>query len=185
MALTTLATLRLSAVEKRSLNFGASVMRILGGDTVPGDPLTFAAWRPLAYPDTYVMERPIPNGTAEGCSNLRYSKRRVLTPSGVDNLDLHGSLVDDFGQTLNLARLTGLVISSVTGSFTLSREANGAPIFLDVDNAITVSDGGIFAFIGHREGGHVVVTAGTADLLTITAGGSGCTYDIHIIGASA
>lgn len=182
MGLNTLAIIRLLSVEEKPLDFGSPVMRITGGDTVPGTDFGFGNWRPIT--GVYQMERPIPNGSVEGASDLRWSKRRVLGPSAVEDFDLAGgSLIDDFGQALTFADLTGLVVSSVSGSLTISRPTFGIVLWSDIGDSTTISDQGLFWWIGHRTPG-IPVTPGTNDLIRITAGAAGCTYDIHILGRS-
>lgn len=125
------------------------------------------------------------DGSGGGAANMRFSDQRILAGFGSENLDFAGgSLIGALGNALTFARLKGVLVYSVTGSVTIARHATtGVPIFEAAGDAIQIPTGGIFLWSSPNAGG-AVVTAGTGDMITISAGVSGCTYDIHVWGAA-
>lgn len=130
------------------------------------------------------------NGTGAGQADLIFTDSRTLGASGTENLDLAAALTDAFGATITFARIKAVIIAANQGNTNdvqITRPAtNGVPLFLAASDGIAVRPGGLFAWACSDATG-IVVTAGTGDLLTITnsAGTTGVTYKVIIIGASA
>lgn len=130
------------------------------------------------------------DGSGLNQANMVFSDRRSLNASATEDLDLAGSLVGNFGDTLTFARIKGLIVvasSANTNNVQVTRPAaNGVPLFLAAGDGIPVLPGGAFAWFSPNAAG-VAVTAGTGDLITFTnsAGSTSVTYDVVIIGASA
>lgn len=130
------------------------------------------------------------SGTGAGQADMIFHDRRTLSASGTEDLDLAGSLTGPLGTTLTFARVKAVIIAASDGNTNdvqLTRPAsNGVPLFLAAGDGIPVKPGGVFCWIAPGASG-VAVTASTGDLLTVTnsAGTTGVTYDIVIIGASA
>lgn len=130
------------------------------------------------------------NGTGAGQADLIFTDTHTLTASATENLDLAGSLTDAYGATVTFARIKAVIITAAsanTNDVQVTRPAsNGAPLFLADGDGLSVRPGGLFAWACADATG-VAITAGTGDLLTITnsAGTTGVTYTVIIIGASA
>jgi len=129
-------------------------------------------------------------GTGSNQADLIFHDQRTLIASATEDLDLAGSLTDQFGTTLTLARIKGIVVTAAaanTNNVNVIRPAsNGVPIFLAAGDGMPVKPGGRFEWWAPDATG-IAVTAGTGDLLTFTnsAGTTSVTYDVIIIGASA
>lgn len=132
------------------------------------------------------LTRTISDGTGAGQCNKWYRSYRTLTAGSADNLDLAGSLLDPFGNTLTFTGIKYIAIALVAAS------ANGT-------NKLTVGNGtnpfvGPFSASGtidvydalelyHPGASGWAVTAGTGDILKVNNGGaSSITYCILIAG---
>jgi len=132
------------------------------------------------------------SGTGAGQADRVFHDRRTLAASASEDLDLAGSLVDAFGQTITFARIKGLVVSAAaanTNNVVIGAAAS-APwaALLGATHTLTLRPGAAVAVMaGEADAAAYVVAATTADLLKIanSGAGSGVTYDIVIIGASA
>lgn len=131
-------------------------------------------------------------GVAAGMADLVFADTRTLAASGTEDLDLAGALADAFGAAQVFARVKALVVQADAGNTNnvqvIRPASNGVPLFMAAGDGVALRPGetlvlvaGVADAIGH------VVTAGTGDLLTITnsAGTTGVTYSIMVIGASA
>ncbi len=129
-------------------------------------------------------------GTAADQADLVFADTRTLAASGTEDLDLAGVLTGPLGTTLTFARIKAVIVSAATGNtnnVNLTRPAsNGAALFLAAGDGVAVRPGGAFAWFAPDATG-VAVTGGTGDLLTLTnsAGTTGVTYSVVIVGASA
>jgi hypothetical protein len=129
------------------------------------------------------------SGTGASQADRLFTDTRTLAASATEDLDLAAALTDAFGSSLTFAKLKGLIITADAGNTNdvqLTRPAtNGVPIFLAAGDGFGIKPGGAFALFWPGTG--VTVTAATGDLLTLTnsAGGTGVTYSIVIIGTSA
>ena len=130
------------------------------------------------------------NGTGAGQADMVFTDQRTLAASATENLDLAGSLTDAYGATMTFARIKALIITAAvanTNDVQLTRPAsNGVPLFLAAGDGLPIRPGGLFAWACSDATG-IVVTAATGDLLTITnsAGTTGVTYNVIVVGASA
>lgn len=130
------------------------------------------------------------DGTAADQADRIFHDQRTLAASANEDLDVAGSLVDAYGQTITMARVKAVIILAAaanTNNVNLSRPAsNGVPIYLAAGDGEPVHPGG--ALLKVWPGATAIpVTAGTGDLINIanSGAGTGVTYDIIIIGASA
>jgi hypothetical protein len=143
------------------------------------------------------------NGLLDSQIDLAWSASRVAMPaSATTNMDLHGALTDSFGNTVQFHAVVLIALrnnrTTALANLTLApAAANGfgrlaaglgfwpADIAADADQGNVVSPGGwlvLYAADG------VPVTAGTADILSITTSGvTGSTnaWDILVLGRSA
>lgn len=130
------------------------------------------------------------SGTGLAAADMQWSDTRTLAASGTEDLDLAGSLTGPLGTTLTFARIKLIYVTALaanTNDVQITRPAaNGVPLFLAASDGLAVKPGGGFLWHAPNAAG-VAVTAATGDLLTITnsAGTTGVTYSIVVIGASA
>ena len=131
------------------------------------------------------------SGVAANQADRVFTDTRTLGASATEDLDLAGVLLDAFGAAITFVKLKALVIKAAaanTNNVHLSRPAGatGVPIFLAISDGIIIPPGYTFAWFGPGTGG-IAVTPATGDLITLTnsAGGTGVTYDVVIIGTSA
>jgi hypothetical protein len=129
------------------------------------------------------------NGTGAAQADRVFTDTRTLAASATEDLDLAGVLTDAFGAVITFAKIKAVVIKAANGNtndVNVARAAaNGVPLFVAAGDGLGIKPGGSFAWFCSGTG--VTVTAATGDLLTITnsAGGTGVTYDVVIIGTSA
>ncbi len=131
-------------------------------------------------------------GTGAGQADELFADTRTLAASATEDLDLAGALVDGLGGTAIFARIKAVVIRAAAGNTNLVQvtrpASNGVPLFMAAGDGVALRPGEVFAmFAGAEDAIGKVITAGTGDLLTVTnsAGTTGVTYDIVIIGCSA
>jgi hypothetical protein len=130
------------------------------------------------------------NGTGANSADLMFHDQRTLAASATEDLDLAGVLASPFGATLTYVELRAILITAASGNtnnVNVTRPAsNGVPLFLAASDGIAIPPGGGFLWTCPADG-KIAVTAGTGDLLTITnsAGSTGVTYDVVILGVSA
>lgn len=132
------------------------------------------------------LSRTITDGTGAGQCNKWYRSYRTLASGAADNLDLAGSLLDPFGNTLTFTGIKYVAIALISAS------ANGTNK-LTVGNATNPwvgpmgSTGTIDVYdsleLYHPSASGWAVTAGTGDILKINNGGaSSITYCVLIAG---
>lgn len=131
-------------------------------------------------------------GTGAGQVDRVFTDTRTLAASGTEDLDLAGVLADAYGNTLTFARIKAVYVSAATGntnSVQVTRPAsNGVPWLMAAGDGIALRPGAAAAWMsGTADATGVVVTASTGDLITITnsAGTTGVTYTVVILGCSA
>lgn len=130
------------------------------------------------------------SGTGLAAADMQWSDTRTLAASATEDLDLAGSLTGPLGTTLTFARIKLVYVTAAvanTNDVQITRPAsNGVPLFLAAGDGLAVKPGGGFLWHAPNAAG-VAVTASTGDLLTLTnsAGSTGVTYSIVILGASA
>lgn len=131
------------------------------------------------------------SGTGDHAADMMWSDTRTLAASGTEDLDLAGSLSPHVGTgTLTFARIKLVYVAAASGNTNdvqITRPAsNGVPLFLAAGDGILVKPDGKFVWVAPNAAG-IAVTATTGDLITVTnsSSGTGVTYDVIIIGASA
>jgi hypothetical protein len=132
-------------------------------------------------------------GTGAGLADKIFHDQRTLSASGSEDLDLAGVLTDPLGATLTFARVKGLIIAAAAANtnnvIVGGAASNGFISWVGgATHTVTVRPGGVLAlFAGEGDATGYAVTAATGDLLHVanSAGGTGVTYDVIIIGASA
>lgn len=129
-------------------------------------------------------------GVAANQADKIFHDTRTLAASATEDLDLAGVLTDALGTTITMAKIKAIVVRAAaanTNNVNVTRPAaNGVPLFLAAGDGIPVLPGGVFLWVAPNLAA-IAVTAGTGDLITFTnsAGSTGVTYDVVIIGTSA
>lgn len=131
-------------------------------------------------------------GTGAGQVDRVFTDTRTLAASATEDLDLAGSLTDALGATITFARIKAVFVSAAaanTNNVQVTRPAsNGVLVFMAAGDGIALRPGAAFTWLsGTADATGVAVTAGTGDLLTITnsAGTTGVTYTVVVVGCSA
>jgi len=143
--------------------------------------------RSITDPIRYGANYSFTNGTGANQANQVFADTRTLSASATEDLDLAGGLTDSHGVTLTFTKIKAIIIKAAaanTNNVQVTRPAsNGLVLFMAASDGIALTPGACFAFVAPDANG-VAVTAGTGDLLTITnsAGTTGVTYDIVIVG---
>lgn len=127
------------------------------------------------------------NGTGANQANVEWAKRGSILSGASEDIDVAGVLEDSFGDVVTLARVKGLCIASLStsaGSLIVGNGPNPFASWLAASNdAILLPAGGVIQLCNPSAEGYVV-TAGTGDILRLTASGGDVDYDIGIIGAA-
>jgi hypothetical protein len=144
----------------------------------------------VSSPRTLARQMAFTQGAGAGAADMMWSDQRTIAASGSDALDLAGSLTGPFGVALTFVRVKMIVVTALAANTNnvnvTTPGSNGLPLFLAAGDGLPVKPGGFFCWYDPSAAG-VVVTPGTGDLLTLvnSAGSTGVTYDIDIIGASS
>jgi len=142
-----------------------------------------------AFPFTASLSLALASGTGAAQADMVFTDTRTLGASATEDLDLAGALTDAYGATLTFAKLKAVLFFADalnTNDVQVSRPAaNGVTLFLAVSDGLAIKPGGCFVLAWPGTG--LTVTAGTADLITVTnsAGSTGVTYKVVLIGTSA
>lgn len=127
------------------------------------------------------------NGTGANQANMWWHDQRTLGASATEDLDMAGSLTSVFGTTITFTSIKAVFVSAASGNTNdvqVTRPgANGVTLFMAAGDGIALGPGAWFMWVTPQANGKTV-TGGTADLITFTnsAGGSGVTYDVFILG---
>lgn len=131
------------------------------------------------------------NGTGANAADRLYADTNTLAASGTVDVDLAGTLTDALGAALTFARVKAIFIRAAVGNtnnVVLGGAASNQFVgpFGAAAHTIAVKPGGFLGMVAPDATGWPV-TAGTGDLLRIanSGAGTGVTYDVVIIGASA
>lgn len=139
------------------------------------------------YNLNYNKSYSIANGTVADSANMIWTDTRTISASGTDDIDLAGSLLDQFGNTITFTKIKGILISAASTNTNLILVGGGSNPFLTWVGAsgdlIKVRPGGTFALYSNDATGYAV-TASTGDILEIanSSSGTSVTYDIALIG---
>jgi len=133
------------------------------------------------------------SGTTAGKADLVFHDTRTLAASGSEDIDLAGVLTDPLGATLSFVKVKALIVSAAAGNtnnvIVGGASSNGVVSWVGgATHTVTVRPGATLALIaGAADATGYAVTAATGDLLKIanSAGTTGVTYDLIVIGTSA
>lgn len=130
------------------------------------------------------------NGTGANQANAGFADIRTLTASSTENLDLSGSLLDAFGNTLAFTKIKAMVVlaaSTNTNDVLVGGASSNGFItpFADATDIARVRPGGLLVMVSPDATGFAV-TAATGDLLKVanSAGSTSVTYTIILIGVA-
>jgi hypothetical protein len=142
-------------------------------------------------PLSYTSLIKLATGTGANQANMLWHDRRTVAASDDEDLDLAGSLVNGLGDTQTFARVKALLVAADDGNtnnvnVTADGSAGVPGLFLALGDGVVVRPGGLFLWVA-PDATAAVVTATTGDLLNFanSGAGTGVTYDVIIIGASA
>jgi len=130
----------------------------------------------------------IVSGTGASQADRFWHDTRTLAASGTEDIDLNPGPAGSFGAVL-FAKLKAIVVQAAvanTNDVQVTRPAaNGVPFMMAAGDGVALSPGDEFHLT--KRGSGWTVTGATGDLITITnsAGGTGITYTIILIGTSA
>lgn len=143
-------------------------------------------------PLSYLKKIRLRTGTAAGQADKLWFDQRTLTASATEDLDLTGTLTDEFGATFTIARVKGIVVCAAAGNtnnvIVGNATSNAWAGLLSATGTVTLRPGAVFAaFAGDADATCYAVTGGTGDLLKVanSAGTTSVTYQIVVIAASA
>jgi hypothetical protein len=117
--------------------------------------------------------------TGAGSANVVYAEQRTLAAAGTQTYDLQ-SMTDFLNQALTMTGVFSIAISCSAGQVTLQQGASNPLAWpLSGTTPAMVIPSGAFMLFGQTTAQAV---SGSAKTLKITAGGSGATYKIAILG---
>jgi hypothetical protein len=131
------------------------------------------------------------DGSGANQANKLFVDTRTLAASGTENLDFSGALTDPLGAAVVFTKIRALMVRAAAANTNdvvvggLNAAAFGIiTLFGDDPSSVKVKPGGLLLLVAPDANGYAV-TAGTADLLKIlnSAGGTGVTYDILVLGS--
>lgn len=133
------------------------------------------------------------DGIGADQADVFWSDTRTIAASGSDALDLTGGgLLNGLRVAANFAKVKAIFVSVPSSApalgVSLTPGTNGvANLFGGTSQLLRILPGGSVLLANPTATGIVSVTAGTADILTVTNpnGGAAVTYSIMIVGTSA
>lgn len=130
------------------------------------------------------------DGTTAGKADKIFADSRTISASSNDDIDLAGSLTDEFGQALTFAKVKVIAIRAKdtnTNDVKLGGASSNQFVgpFGAAAHTVATAPGGVTVLIAPKDGWSV--TAATGDILRVANSGAGSAvvYDIVIIGTSA
>ncbi len=137
----------------------------------------------------YKKNTDIANGTGSGQANKAWSDQRSIAASGTDSLDLAGTLVDAFGQTITFTSIKAIIIVASgdnQDNIEIGGNANAfASFFGDPADTLILKPGGMIALTAPGAG--YAVTATTGDILDLVNADSSnaSVYDVILVGVAS
>ena len=138
---------------------------------------------------TTIPQTTFADGTGANKADKMFSDSRTIAGSGNDDIDLAGSLSDEFETSLTFVIIKTILIHNTSSSQEIQIDAsvtNGWRAHWSATTQIKIPAGAWLLVHSAGSAGLGTVTAGTGDLLRITNNaGTEAAYNIVIIGASA
>jgi len=146
-----------------------------------------------ASPISQAITTSLANGTSANQINRRWSDTRSLASAASEEIDLAGSLTDEFGNAVTFAKVKAIIIYNKAtdpgDDLVLGTTATGGDtcdLFLDPSDGINIDAKGVFVWLSPVDG--FAVGAGTTDKLKIKNSSSdenSISYDIYLFGTSS
>jgi hypothetical protein len=140
--------------------------------------------------NTFSLQDSLSNGTGADQADLLYHTVHTLTTGSSVLIDMSGTEVTPFGETIVMARIKTLVIrhNGTAGSITFGGGSNAISTFFGTNgDGIKIQGDGLFMLHAPDATGYVV-TAGTAENIRLLHNGDvsdDIDVEIIVIGASA
>ena len=138
--------------------------------------------------DKLALSQALASGTGTNQVNQHFADERTVAAGANDNIDLYGSLVNAFGETINFTAVKAVVIQNVgaddgssgysvqsgedllIGGASSVGNAWATPFNANPDSKLTLVSGGSFALTAPASG--FSVTSGTGDILRVRNNGT-------------
>lgn len=144
-----------------------------------------------ASPLDYSKRVQLSNGTGVGKADRLFSDQRTLIASATEDLDLVGTLLDDFGATFSPARIKLIYIEALAANtnnvIVGAASATQWAALLGTTGTVTLRPGAFFlACAGTADATGYVCAGGATDLLKVanSAAGTSVDYKIVVVGVS-
>lgn len=144
--------------------------------------------KPVEHKIPLTISTAFTDGTGAGEANQIWADERSLSDAGTENIDLAGTLIDDFGDTVTFTGIKAIVVQNQSADAGLEIGPASSNGFLgpwgDASDVTTIPAGSFFIITNPSAAGWAV-TASTGDLITLTHDGTGdddLSYKIAIIG---
>lgn len=145
----------------------------------------------VSAPLAKAVNKTLTSGTGANQADVIFHDQRTIAASGTEDLDLAGTLTGAFGATVTFARIKLIVITAAAANTNNvvvgGASSNGFINWVsDATDKVVIRPGGAFCLLAPDATAYAV-TAGTGDLLTVanSSSGTGVTYDVILVGASA
>lgn len=143
----------------------------------------------VSYPVNYSTVKQFTDGVGVDQAQKIWTDTRTIAPSGNDDLDLNGVLIDPFGVAVPFTKIKAIIIKAALANVNDLVIGNAAAnqvstIFGAVAHTIKLKPDGLFVITAPDVAGFGI-TAATADILRIANGGAGTPvdYTIFLIGS--
>lgn len=141
------------------------------------------------FPLRVARRQDFANGAGANQASQLFSDRRTVAAATVDSLDLSGSLVNVYGESVAFTKIKGLMLvasSENVPDLIVGGAASNAWVgpFGDATHTLRLTPGGILLLTAPDADGYAV-TAGTADILALENedADDAATYDVVLWGA--
>lgn len=140
----------------------------------------------------YSQRIKLATGAGVGLADKLFYDQRTLNASTTEDLDLVGTLVDDFGVTFSPARIKMIYVEALAANtnnvIVGAASATQWAALLGTTGTVTLRPGAFFmAVAGATDATGYVCAAGSTDLLKVANSGAGTSvdYKIILVGCSA
>jgi len=144
-----------------------------------------------SYPAAFSQSISLADGTIAGKADKLFTDTRTVALSSSEDIDLSGSLLDGFGNSVVFVKIKGLYIfahADNTNNVVVGAKGpttGWVGFFAANTNSISLKPGYFFCLGGSGTGYSVTNTTDDIILVTNSGAGTGVTYDIAIVGTSA
>ncbi|RWG80943.1 MAG: hypothetical protein EOQ69_19365 [Mesorhizobium sp.] len=144
----------------------------------------------LEFEPNLAFVKALTSGTGANQADLIFADTRTLAASATEDLDLAGALADVFGATITMVEVVAILIladAGNTNNVVIGDSASPVPLFGGTNPTLAIKPGGMFMIVAPNASGQFAVGAGSTDKLKVanSAGGTGVSYSIVVVGRSA